>query len=256
MSEEKSFDEIFNGDEPTPTDTAPVADAADTPPAGDDPAPQASDGPARGPDGKFIPKGDKEDAPPASDDDRVPITAIQDERRKRQELERRLAEYEQKLQQLSNPPAPPVDMFDDPTAWQSQFGEQVIQSSVSQASLNARLDMSEMMVAQAHDDFDDMRPKILEFMDANPAVRQEILAARHPWAKAYQMVKNNERAKEIGATDIDSLKAAIRAELEAELKAQQPPVDIPQTLATAQSGRTAAAPSNAPPTLQDILVGR
>lgn len=241
MSEE--IDDILNGIEPEA-----VEETVETPQEAE---PVKAEQP-RGPDGKFAPKGEKEDAPPASSEDRVPVSAIQDERRKRQELEARLQEYEQKLQQLTQPPQQPIDMFENPEGWQGQFGQQVTETAVSQASLNARLDMSEMLVAQAHDDFEEVRPKILEFLEANPAVRSEVLSARHPWAKAYQMVKNNEQAKALGATDIESLRAAIRAELEAELKTQQPAVALPSSLAAAQGGTPAGAPVS-PPSLAEIL---
>lgn len=205
----------------------------------------------RAPDGKFAPKGEKEDAPPASEYDGKATLA---ERRKRQEAEQRAADLEAKLQQFTNPPQAPPSLWDDEQGWQQHFGQQVTQSATQYATLNAKLETSEMLAAQAFDDFDDMHPKILEFMDANPAVRQEVLTDRHPWAKAYRMVKNNERAKELGATDVDSLRATIRAELEAELKAKEP-VAIPQSLATAQSGRASASAPSAPPSIDDILRG-
>ena len=253
MSEEPSFDEIFNG---TEQPEAAVAEPEAPEPQVETPEveePKAEQ--PRGPDGKFAPKGEKKDAPPASEEDRIPVSAIQDERRKRQELERRLQEYEAKLQQLSNPPQPAPDMFENPEGWQTHFGQTIQQQAAEQASLNATLNTSEMLARDKFDDFEEMKASFLELAAQNPTLAQQALSDPHPWRKAYQIAKTHTTMQQVGATDIDSLRAQIRAELEAELKAQAPTpaVDIPQTLATAQSGRTAVPPPNAPPSLQDLL---
>lgn len=252
MSE--GIDDILSGHEPEAVTEPEVAEAA--PVEAVEPeaeAPKAEQ--PRGPDGKFAPKGEKEDAPPASED-KIPVSAIQDERRKRQELERRLAEYEARLQQLSNPPQPAPDMFENPEGFTQHLRQDVVSTAVQQATLNAKLDMSEMMVRQANPDFEEMKEAFLSLAQENPVLAQQALSDPHPWNKAYQIAKNHKAMTELGATDVDSLRASIRAELEAELKAQapaQPAVDIPQTLATAQSGRTATQPPAAPPSLSELL---
>lgn len=251
---DQSFEDILSGTEPTdapPADAAPAADATATP-TGD--ADAAKGDQPRGPDGKFASKGDTVDAPPASGDKPAfDGAATLDERRKRQERDKRIAELEAQVQQLSQPPQPAPDMFEKPEEWQSHFGNQIMQNATQFASLNAKLETSEMLAAQAYPDFEDTYPRILEFMEANPAVRQEVLSSRHPWAKAYQMVKNNEQAKELGATDIDSLRAKIKEELQAELAAANQQVQIPNSLAAEQSQRSGAPGSTAPPSLKDIL---
>lgn len=213
----------------------------------------------RGPDGKFLPKGEKEPETPAvvsptTEEPRLEHPALIGERRRRQEAEARLAELEARLAQ---PPQPAPDMFENPEGWQNHFGQSITQNATQFATLNAKLEMSEMLVAQSHDDFDDVRPKILALMEENPAVRQEVLTDRHPWAKAYRMVKNAEAAKALGATDVDSLRAKIEADLRAKLEAEYaakaaPP--IPETLADAQSARgSSASPVPAVLSLDDIL---
>lgn len=214
----------------------------------------------RGPDGKFLPKGDEnpetpEVVSPTTEEPKLEHPALIGERRRRQEAETRAKELEAQLQQFQNPPQPAPSMWDDEQAWQQHFSQQVTQNATQFASLNAKLETSEMLAAQAFDDFDAMHPKILEFMDTNPALRPDILADRHPWAKAYRMVKNNEQAKALGATDVDSLRASIRAELEAELKAPPPP-PIPDTLANAQSARSSSADALPTPPSLDQILGR
>ena len=210
----------------------------------------------RGPDGKFAPKGET-DAPPASED-RVPIAAIHDERRKRQELEKRVADYEAKLQQLQNPPQPAPDMFENPEGWQNHFGGQIRQQASQEASFNSLLNTSEMLCRDKYDDFDDAKTKFMELAEQNPVLAQQALGDPHPWRKAYTLVKNHEKMEALGATDSVSLEAKlreqIRAELEAELKAQPAPVAPPHSLATAQSGRGTSGVWN-PPTIDEILRG-
>jgi hypothetical protein len=250
---DKSFEDILSGNNDTtdapPADAAPAVDANQTAAATPTAEPAKAE-PARGPDGKFVPKGETTDAPPASTEFDGKATIA--ERRKRQDAEARIAALEAQIQ--AQPPQPAPDMFDKPEEWQQHFGNQIMQNATRFAALNAKLETSEMLAAQAYPDFEDTYPKILEFMEANPAVRQEVLQSRHPWAKAYQMVKNNEQAKELGATDVESLRAKIREEILAEQAAQPAPaVHIPNSLATAQGGTTAAPTGTAPPTLRDIL---
>lgn len=244
------IDNILNGEHAEPTvETAEVeAPEAETPeePKAEQP---------RGPDGKFAPKGET-DAPPASSEDRVPIAAIHDERRKRQELEKRVAEYEARLQQLQNPPQPAPDMFENPEGWQNHFGGQIKQQAAQEASFNSLLNTSEMLCRDKFDDFEDAKAKFMELAEANPVLAQQALGDPHPWRKAYQLVKNHEKMEALGATDATSLEAKlreqIRAELQAELAAKPAPAAIPTSLAGAQSGRGTSGVWN-PPTIDEIL---
>lgn len=200
--------------------------------------------------GRFAPKGEKDEAaPPAAEEQGIPVKALQEERRKRQELEAQLAELQARLQ----PQQPAPDIWEDTQGWQQHFGNEVANAATQQAALNARLDMSEMMVAQSQPDFEEARPKILEFMGQNPALRDEILSDRHPWLKAYTIVKNHERMQELSATNVSELEAKLREQIKAELAAEKAPApEIPQTLADAQSSRGSASPLNVP-TLDEIL---
>jgi DNA repair exonuclease SbcCD ATPase subunit len=237
------IDNILNGEEPQ------VAEVVEEPQAE---APEEPKQP-RGPDGKFASKGEDTDAPPASED-RVPIAAIHDERRKRQELERRVAEYEAKLQQLQNPPQPAPDMFENPEGWQNHFGGQIKQQAAQEASFNSLLNTSEMLCRDKYEDFEEAKTKFMELAEANPVLAQQALGDPHPWRKAYTLVKNHEKMEALGATDAQSLEARLREEIRAELQAELKPAPaaIPQSLATAQSGRGTSGVWN-PPTIDEIL---
>jgi hypothetical protein len=97
----------------------------------------AAEGQPRGPDGKFLPK-EAEPAPEAAPEPvqaqqpepapeprepaHVPVSALQEERQKRQALEQRLAALEQRQQA---PPPEPPDRYQDPEAWEAWRDEQI-----------------------------------------------------------------------------------------------------------------------------------
>lgn len=219
-------------------------------------------GQPRGPDGKFTTKGEVEDAPPASDEKSKGLEAgIVAERRKRQEAEDRyktdveaLRRELEELKRTKEHETPPPSIWEDDQAWQQHFGGEVVSTAVQQATFNAKLDMSEMMARQANEDFDEMKAEFLRMMQENPAIQQQALSDPHPWQRAYQIAKNARTMSELGATDIDSLKAALIEQIKAE-QAQQPATAsaLPNSLADAQSARGGNTPSPAPLTLEEIL---
>lgn len=211
----------------------------------------------RGPDGKFAPKGETESASPApvEKEPEFDHQAVIGERRRRQEAEARAAELEQRLTELQNPPAPAPDLWENTEGWQQHFGGQVVSTAVQQATFQANLNMSEMMMRQNNPDFDDMKATFLELMVENPTLQQQALADPHPWNKAYQIAKNYKTMQELGTVSVDEMKAKLREEVAAEYAAKQPaPPQLPNSLADSQSSR-ASAGGFKPPTLDDILNG-
>lgn len=221
-----------------------------------EPIVEAPEGQPRDEAGRFASKtGVEEQAEP----DAVPPTdklpaetfkGLKEEREKRQNLERELEALKQQLnQQTQAPPAPPPSIWEDDQAALHHTRVQ----AVSEASFNARLDMSEMLASQAHEDFDGMKAKFLEMAAVNPALAQQALAARHPWEHAYQTAKNAARFEEMGATNVSELEAKIREQLEAEYKAKHAPAQsLPNSLADAQSARVDGT-QQAMLSLSDIL---
>lgn len=227
-------------------------------------APQPEEAPQEQPrdeNGQFAAKGE-ESAPPAQEEDRSKglEAGIAAERRKRQEAEERYQTLEAEIAALkakpAEPPAPAPDMWEDTPGWQNHFGQEVASVAVQQATMNARLDMSEMMVRQSNEDFDELKPQILQFMRENPAVQQQVLSDPHPWQKAYRMVKNQQAMTELGATDLESLKAQLTEQIKAEMAQQAPAApNLPQSLADAQSSKQGGAPMTNNLSLDDILNG-
>ncbi len=252
MTEGTSLEDIFN-DEPTGVTDAAPAEMAPEPTQDVEPA---SDGPARGPDGKFAAKqqSDVEDTGPSPD--KLPpaeYKAIREEREKRQTLERELEALKsefQSLRQPKEPEAPPPSLWEDEQGW-AQHNRQ---ATVGEARFQSRLDMSEMMAAQAHDDFDDMQAKFNEMAQQNPAIVQQALQSRHPWESAYKIAKNAVSAAELGATNVDELRAKIREELMAEIG--QPPASpsLPATLTNQRNVGVRSGPAwSGPRPLSELL---
>lgn len=100
-----------------PMDAEPIVDQPKLETPSDIPEPPVQ-GRERDEHGRFKPKekGDTEEAPPASasEPENVPVKALQDERRKRQELEQRFADLQQQVEQKTAAPQPPPDIFEDP----------------------------------------------------------------------------------------------------------------------------------------------
>lgn len=237
-----NLDELFSNGETISADVTAEPEVAAEP----------ETGPVRDDKGRFAPKQTGVEPEPETVTEAVTPAAdklppetfkgLQDERRKRQEAEQRIAALEQQLQSLqtpAEPPAPPPSIWED----EQGFGQHLVGQATSQASFNAKLDMSEMLASQAHEDFDEMKARFIEMMDANPSLQQQALSARHPWEKAYQIAKNAAKMEALGAVDVTDLEAKLREQIKAELEAQQPaaPAVLPVSLADNQSSRGVAA---------------
>lgn len=260
VTEGTSLDDILSDNEP---EAAPVAEQPQEPEA-------SAEGPARGPDGKFVakqsetgvepqPSGDADAGPPP---DKLPpeeygvVRAIRDENKTlKQELESLKQQFQQ-AQQPKEPPVPPPSMWEDEQGWQQHFGAQVVQ----QASLNAALNLSEMLTRKENAaDFDEMKARFLSMAEQNPAIVQQALSDPDPWGKAYKIAKNAATMESLGATDLDTLKAKMREELMAELQQGQTPVpqqqvNLPPTLSGERNVGSRSGPTwGGPRTLDDLL---
>lgn len=217
--------------------------------------------------GRFAPKGDNEDAPPASDDKAKGLEAgIAAERKKRQEWEERYHNDVETLRkelealkqpkQPEQPATPPPSVWEDDAAAFDYHKQDAVSIAVQQATMNAKLDMSEMMARQAHEDFEEMKAEFVRMMQENPALQQQALSDPHPWQRAYQIAKNARTMSELGATDLETLKAQLREQIMAEQAQAAPQTaapNLPHSLADAQSARGDNKPAPPPLTLESIL---
>lgn len=206
-------------------------------------------------------------APPAAEQepDHVPISALKDERRKRQqaeqELQKRMAAYEAQMQQFQQPAPPRPDLFEDPDGalehMQQQFQRQLVRT---------RLDMSVAMAKTQHTDYADAEAAFVEAVKANPSLYDQMLQDPHPAGFAYRVGKQVEALREIGG-DPHAYREKVRKEIEADLRRQwetdQPAASIPQrssippSLANARDTNGRFRPAwNGPTPLKDILAPR
>lgn len=195
-------------------------------------------------------------APPAPEPEptRVPITAMLDEREKRQAAERELQELkrwkdqleaQQRQQQVSMP-----DVFED----QEGFVRHT-QATVQQMLWNERLNMSE---ALARDKFGDETVEsatqaFQQAARANPAIYAEMRQHPNPYSYVVNWHKRQSILSEIGEdpdkwkqSQIEALKEQVRQELLSQAQPSPKPTAPPPSLSKAPArGTDAINPGNA-----------
>lgn len=173
----------------------------------------------------------KEDAPPASKITEVPLPALLDEREKRQEAQRTIANLQQQLDASKTESR--VDPLEDFDAAFNQRADHLMQS------VNSRfIDLSANFARSIHKDYDDMEAVFLQELEQNPSLVKEMESNANPAEFAYQYAKSKSELAEAG--DIDSLKAKLREEIKAEMleesgKSEETRNSVPESLSDARS---------------------
>lgn len=201
------------------------------------------------------PEPEVEAGPPPADDARKGLEAgIAAERKKRQEIEAQLEQLRREVTaKPKEPEAPPPSMWEDDQAWQQHFGGQVVSAAVTQASYQNKLSTSEFYARKNIDGFDKEWEPLNKWLSDNPSLAQQAAGDYDPWGYAFRAYKNQQTMQELGATDIEQLKAQIREQIMAEQQASAP-VAMPLSLSTKRSvsGRTGPAWAGPKP-LKDLL---
>jgi hypothetical protein len=198
-------------------------------------------------------------APPASEQDKlVPLKALEEERKGRQDWKEKAIRFEEELKHLR--------------AGGGQQGQQQQEQSspltFEQALLNERMNVSEMMLRNQHQDVDDKLAVFQAEVAKNPALGAELAKQRHPWEWMYKQAQRIQALNDIG-DDPTAYEAKLRDKIMAEIQGQQQqqtpaaataqaaaPV-LPKSLATARSAGPRSAPAWTGPTpLNDILKPR
>lgn len=199
------------------------------------------------------PKGEPAAPPAASqekDDDRavVPRKALEDERHKRQEYERKVREYEDwfRAQQQAAQPQPkqpePPDPYIDPVAafqWQQdQFNRQLQAYAQKQEHelVMTRVNLSEQQARLQHSDYDEVVSVFVEAAQANPRLLQTMASHPNPAAYAYEIGRKAKVYRDIG-DDPTAYEKRLREKWEAEAGISQP-----QPQAQAQAANRAPVP--------------
>ena len=144
--------------------------------------------------------------------ERAAFAKAADETRKRQALERELA-------QIRSKPEPPKPFFDDPDGTINQ-----LRAEIQQASTRTRLDTSEFIAKSRHPDFVEKYNVFNELIQETPYLLGQMMNHPDPGEFVYQTAKTHQSLKEAGGMDAlrqkmeQEIEAKVRAKLEAELK--------------------------------------
>lgn len=198
------------------------------------------------------PEGEPEEeaAPPAAVQEHpqsIPVTALLDEREKRQaaiaraeQAERRYQELQRQIQQQQQPQP---DWLEDP-----ENAARAQQSAIEQRLENQYLNQSQFLAEEKYGA--ELVEAAGKFVLQHPEFRNEIMSHRSPWHKAVEVYQRQQAIADIG-TDPTAYREKIRAELLAELQGQQPasqpsrPATPPPSMSRAPSaGRDSITPGN------------
>lgn len=158
--------------------------------------------------------------PPAqefTEKERAFLKTAEEERRKRQELEKRLADLEAK-----QPKEPEKKFYDDPDAALARQKEERDRErqEIQMMLATSRVNMSEMVARRHHQDFDEKISVFPDLLKTTPGLYAQWMASPDPAEFAYEVSKNHLEIKEAGS--ISELRAKIeketRAKVEAELR--------------------------------------
>ena len=184
----------------------------------------------------------------------VPVQALIEERRKRQEAE-------QRLQQTQQPPKP----IDDEQFWQSpakattEVVEQRI-GAVQQEIVNMKYQIAEDLTRTLHTDYDSVRDGfIAKVNQGDPwaiAIAQQMGAQANPAKFVYDQARRLAALDQVG--DLAGFEARIRAEERAKYLTEQqrpkPAPDVPRSLNSEPSAPSPSTPEAFEPTPLENLV--
>jgi len=169
----------------------------------------------------------------------APLTALLDEREKRQEAQRKAEDYDRQLrevraemQRLQQPKQEAPDWFENPQEAAQFHNNQVEQQfqarMLQQSKFLAEREFGSETVTEA-----------VSYFDQNPAASQQFKDHPSPFHAAVEFYQRQKVAQEIGS-DPEAYKAQLREQVRAELQAE-----MTQTGASVQSSRPKAPPPSA-----------
>lgn len=243
----KSLDDILDGNDEPETEVDAVE--AETP----DPEPQAEETGVEPEQQEAEP----EAVPPTADklpqDVYAPLKAVRDENKTlKDQLDALRKEIEANKQKEPEQPAPSI--WEDDQAWQQHFGGQVVNQAAAVSAYQSKLNTSEFYARKNIEGFDTEWEPLNKWLSENPTVGQQASADYDPWGYAWRAYSNQKTMQELGATDLDTLKAKMREELLAELQTGAPP-KAPQTLSNKRSVASRTGPAWGGPKSLDELLG-
>lgn len=175
---------------------------------------------------------------PEREQEMVPYAALKAERRKRQEYEAQLQQFQQ-TQQFD-----PSVFYQDPRA---------IQEYVDTRMAHSRVELSREMALAQFPDYAELEEVFVEAARQNPLLVSEMLQHGSPALYAYNTAKAMKTVKEAQSGDLERrLRAEIEAKVRAEFKAQ--PANVPPDLSNVRSAAVPQAEEDM--SLDSILQSR
>ena len=199
-------------------------------------------------------KAEADDETPTSKSADVPLAALLDEREKRQNAQREATALQQRLDAQTDPDKEATDPFEDFDGAFNERAEGLVRM------VNSRfIDLTASLAKSQYSDYDEMETLFLEESKSNPQLITQMEASSNPAEFAYQHAKSKHELEEAG--DLDTLKAKIRAEVEAELlgkssKEQDTRDAVPDSLSDARSsGKSRGKAPGGPMPLDSVFPG-
>lgn len=187
--------------------------------------------------------------PQMTEKERAYLAAAQDERRKRQDLEKQL----QALQ--TKPGEPEKTFFDDPDAALKR-----VEQTVYNVALQTRLSTADAIGRSRHPDYDQKIQVFTELSKQVPGLRDEMLNAADPGEFAYQAATNHLKFREAGSVEAMTAKIEkeLRLKIEGEFKKKQEDeakerAAIPGSLSTVTGNNPSKPVWSGPTSLDNIL---
>ena len=183
------------------------------------------------------------------------LAKANDEKRKRQELEVRIAEMEANKQ-------PPPAFWEDPDSAIKRIEDtnQQYAQRMEQMISNTRINFSETMARKTHTDFDEKMAVFFEMAKESPVVVKQMIDADDPGEFAYKLANNHSKLALAGNLDalLDQREKELRVKLEAEYNTkneekQRIMNSIPKSLSDVGSTGLNRPTWTGPDTLNDIL---
>ncbi|CAB5222432.1 hypothetical protein UFOVP368_7 [uncultured Caudovirales phage] len=169
----------------------------------------------------------------------VPLSAMLDERERRQKLEAELARY-----QAQQAPPEPLDVYDP----------EQLAGYTSQQVLNTKLDISEEMTRDKFGDelVDKAREWALQRFSQDPSYQAQVLRQRNPWKHVVEQFQRDQIASQVSLSDFEQFQAwkaanaTLAQQTAAPVAAQTPLVQPPPSLASAPSAGSSVQPKPDP----------
>lgn len=242
-----SMDDILSD---TPAAQEPAPAAPEPTPAPPEPVPEPTPAPAA-PEPEPI-----DETTGMSPKEKAFYTKAQDEKRKRQELEREI----QELRGRNTPQQPPQEKKE---FWEDPEGNlKTYEERMRQIAVETRLNTSEQIARSKYDDFDEKVNIFKAALDRAPWLFEEAKKSANPAEFVYKTAKNYQELQQAGDLDTvrKNMEQELRVKLEAEFKAKEEAKrkeldEIPKSLSEVRNTGVNRPVWNGPEPLDSILKG-